>query len=157
MRPEDFAARGGWWVVAQVPLMFAAVLVPLQSGSPTLDAGGFLGGLGMLLSVAGLAVTAAGLLSLGRSLSPFPRPLDGAALRQSGIYAWMRHPVYAGLVVASLGWALAWHSVPGLLCAGAVAVFFDRKSDFEERMLRERFPEYDGYARRVRKFIPGVY
>jgi protein-S-isoprenylcysteine O-methyltransferase Ste14 len=153
----DFGARGGWWVVAQVPIMFAAVLVPLQSGSPTLDAGGFLGSIGIVLAVIGLALTAAGLASLGRALTPFPRPLDGARLRQSGIDGWMRHPVYGGLIVASLGWALAWHSVPGLLVAGAVAVFFDRKSDFEERMLREQFPEYEGYAQRVRKFIPGVY
>ena len=80
-----------------------------------------------------------------------------ARLRQSGIYAWVRHPIYGGLVLASLGWSLSWLSLPGLLFSVVVLLFFDRKGAFEERLLRARFPEYAGYARRVRKLLPWIY
>jgi protein-S-isoprenylcysteine O-methyltransferase Ste14 len=35
--------------------------------------------------------------------------------------------------------------------------FFDLKARREERWLRERFADYDDYARRVKRFIPGFY
>jgi protein-S-isoprenylcysteine O-methyltransferase Ste14 len=39
----------------------------------------------------------------------------------------------------------------------ALAFFFDAKARHEERWLLRQFPEYDSYARRVRRFIPGLY
>jgi protein-S-isoprenylcysteine O-methyltransferase Ste14 len=96
-------------------------------------------------------------VALGSALTPFPRPLASGRLRQSGAYAWVRHPIYGGLVLASLGWSLSWLSLPGLLCSVVVFLFFDRKSAFEERLLRARFPEYAGYAQRVRKLLPRIY
>ena len=47
-------------------------------------------------------------------------------------------------------------SLPGLLFSVVVLLFFDRKSAFEERLLRARFPEYADYARRVRKLLPWI-
>lgn len=152
-----FAARGGWWVVAQVPVLLGAILVPLAWGAASFErrnavqlAGAALTALGILLAIAGIA-------RLGRSLTPFPRPLAQARLWQSGVYRFVRHPIYAGLIVASLGWSLSWLSLPGGALCAVVALFFDRKSAFEERFLRGHYPEYHGYMRRVRKLIPWVY
>jgi protein-S-isoprenylcysteine O-methyltransferase Ste14 len=152
-----FAARGGWWVVAQVLVMLGAFLVPLVWGAASFDrlnavqvAGAALTTLGVLLAIAGIA-------RLGRSLTPFPRPLAHARLRQSGAYRFVRHPIYAGLIVASFGWSLSWLSLPGLVFCALVSLFFDRKSAFEERLLRTHYPEYPVYMRRVRKLIPWVY
>jgi len=39
----------------------------------------------------------------------------------------------------------------------ALAVFFDRKAAYEEIWLRKKYRGYVDYARRVKKFIPGVY
>jgi protein-S-isoprenylcysteine O-methyltransferase Ste14 len=151
----SFAARGGWWVVAQVPLLAVAVVLP-----PWTARGGFghpLQWLGFALTAGGLALALAALPALGRALTPFPRPREGAQLRTHGIYRWVRHPIYVGLIVAAFGWALGWLSVWGCAFVALVAVFFDRKARREERWLRERFPEYADYARRVRRFVPGVY
>jgi len=152
-----FTSRGGWWVLAQVPVMLVALVAPLAWGAGSFDAanalqiaGAVLTGLGSLLAIAGLA-------SLGSALTPFPRPLATARLRQSGVYAWVRHPIYGGVILASLGWSMAWLSLPGILFVVIVVLFFDRKSAFEERLLRARFPEYAGYARRVRKLLPWIY
>ncbi|MDQ3025290.1 MAG: isoprenylcysteine carboxylmethyltransferase family protein [Pseudomonadota bacterium] len=156
-KEAGFAARGGWWVVAQVPVLLGALLAPLAWGAASFDprnavqlAGAALTALGILLAIAGIA-------RLGRSLTPFPRPLAQAPLLQSGAYRFVRHPIYAGLIAASLGWSLSWLSLPGMVFCAVVLLFFDRKSAFEEQFLRVRHPEYHGYMRRVRKLIPWVY
>jgi protein-S-isoprenylcysteine O-methyltransferase Ste14 len=158
MREEtSFTARGGWWVVAQVPVMLTAAAVPFFWGAASFDAANALQLAGAVLAVLGVALALAGLGALGRALTPFPRPLADARLRQSGAYGFVRHPIYGGLILASIGWALAWLSPGGLALSVVVALFFDRKSAFEERLLRARFREYAAYARRVSKLVPGLY
>ncbi|HVM61122.1 MAG TPA: isoprenylcysteine carboxylmethyltransferase family protein [Verrucomicrobiae bacterium] len=98
-----------------------------------------------------------GVIGLGRGLTPFPRPLPHMPLIQTGIYGVVRHPLYTSVMVAALGWALVWQSWPGLLAGLALIPYLDLKSRREERWLRDQFPEYSEYAKRVRRFIPGVY
>lgn len=154
---SDFTARGGWWVLAQVPVMLGALVAPLVWGAGSFDGANAMQLAGAAVTALGILLAIAGLVSLGSALTPFPRPLADARLRQSGVYAWARHPIYGGVVLASLGWSLSWLSLPGLACSVVVLLFFDRKSAFEERLLRARFPEYAGYALRVRKLLPWIY
>ena len=152
-----FAARGGWWVVAQVPVLLGALVVPLVWGAASFDSLNPIQLAGAALAASGILLAIAGVARLGRSLTPFPQPLAKARLRQSGVYRFVRHPIYAGLIAASLGWSLSWLSLPGAAFCAVVMLFFDRKSAFEEQFLRARYPEYHGYMRRVRKLIPWVY
>jgi protein-S-isoprenylcysteine O-methyltransferase Ste14 len=152
-----FAARGGWWVLAQVPVMLGALVAPLVWGAGSFDGANAIQLAGAALTALGILLAIAGLASLGSALTPFPRPLAKASLRQSGVYAWVRHPIYGGVILASLGWSMAWLSLAGILFSVVVVLFFDRKSAFEERLLGARFPEYRGYARRVRKLLPWIY
>ena len=154
---NELAARGGWWVLAQAPVMLGAFAVPLVWGAASFDGTNTIQFAGAALTALGIVLGVAGLLALGSALTPFPRPLDNAHLRQSGIYGWVRHPIYSGLIVASLGWSACWLSLPGLLSGAVVFLFFDRKSAFEESLLRSRFPEYRDYALRVRKLLPWIY
>jgi protein-S-isoprenylcysteine O-methyltransferase Ste14 len=155
---DGFAARGGWWVMAQIPLLIAAFGVPVlwpaavQGTLPSL-----LSLLGFLMLGAGAAIVLAGFVTLGEMLTPFPMPRARGRLRQRGIYAWVRHPVYAGLLLAVLGFALWRWSAPGLVMWAVLVVFFDRKAAHEEQLLIRRFPAYRAYLRRVRRFVPGVY
>jgi protein-S-isoprenylcysteine O-methyltransferase Ste14 len=155
--PPGFFARGGIWVLGQVSVTVLGAMVPVWTGHNDFAPDTPGEWIGAVLTAVGLLFSLAGLASLGRSLSPFPRPLDTAALHERGLYALVRHPIYAGLIVGSVGWALWWHSAWGLMfCAGFV-VFFDRKAAREEAWLREKFPGYDAYARRVRRLVPWIY
>ena len=154
---NSFIARGGIWVLAQIPLMLAVLAVPLGFGSGHLVPAGMLSMAGMMLTVSGFFLAVWALRSLGDALTPFPQPLDGATLNRRGPYRWMRHPIYSGVMLAGFGWALWWLSVAGAICALVLSVFFDRKAAHEEIWLRQKYPDYSGYARRVKKFIPGVY
>lgn len=156
-RNPSFVARGGLWVAWQVPILIGAAALPVASGYGPLWPQHPLQWLGVVATVAGFSMVSAGLIALGDALTPFPRPRSDAALRTRGIYAWVRHPVYGGVIVATLGWALWWLSGLGALYAVLVFTFFDRKAHREERWLREVYPDYPVYQARVRKLIPGIY
>ena len=154
---NGFTARGGWWVLAQVPVTLSSFLLPVNWGAQSFDASHTLQLGGAVLTALGLLLGVAGLVALGRALTPFPKPRDDSRLRQSGVYGWVRHPVYSGHIIAALGWSASWLSLPGVLFGIVVFLFFVQKSAFEERMLSARFPEYAAYARHVRKLLPCLY
>ena len=91
-----FTQRGGWWVLAQVPVLLLAMLLPRWTAAGPFDPHAFLSLVGALLTALGFILTLVGLFSLGSSLTPFPRPLEHGVLRRRGVYASMRHPVYTG-------------------------------------------------------------
>jgi len=111
---------------------------------------------GLLLAIGGVLGTL-GILALGRNLSPFPKPIVGGSLVTNGVYGIVRHPIYTGLILGTLGWGLLMSSVLGVILAGVLFLFFDRKSRREEAWLMETYPGYAEYRGRVKKLIPGIY
>ena len=154
---KGFFSRGGWWVLAQVPLLILAFLIPIWSAEAGLAPWDPLQILGVLLVAAAGAAIGMAVFSLGESLTALPHPRDSATLNTQGIYALVRHPIYAAVILGVIGWSLWRMSILGLAYSILVAVFFDRKATDEERRLRARYPEYEAYARRVRRFVPWVY
>jgi protein-S-isoprenylcysteine O-methyltransferase Ste14 len=144
-------------VLAQFPLTALALLAARVG--PTLPASfaGPVRTVGLGLGLVGGLLFVAGLLGLGRGLTPFPKPLPDARLVQSGVFSLARHPVYGGGILAVAGWALLHGGVLGLVAAVALACFFDAKATREERWLVGRFPEYAAYRQRVKKLIPFIY
>jgi protein-S-isoprenylcysteine O-methyltransferase Ste14 len=96
-------------------------------------------------------------INLGKNLTPLPRPKENAELVQAGLYRWVRHPIYFGVIVLSIGWGLIQQSTLVWLYVLIIAIFFDIKSRKEEQWLVERFPAYADYQGRVRKLIPWIY
>ena len=154
---DSFTARGGWWVVAQLPILAVAAVLPPVAGTGELMPVSSWSWFGMGIVLGGMFLIAAGLAALGAALTPFPAPRARAGLRTHGVYAVVRHPIYSGLIVASLGWALWWQSVLAILFSVVVFVFFDRKAAEEERRLITQFSTYAQYQKRTRKLIPLLY
>ena len=152
---NTFLQRGGLWMLGQNSLLglVAAGGVFCRNqwhNFPLIVCGALL-----LLLSAGCGL--AGAISLGRNLTPFPKPSVSTRLVQTGIYRLMRHPLYTAVFCASLGWALFAQSWPALLAALALAPLLEAKARREERWLRRQFPEYAAYEQRVRRFIPWIY
>ena len=150
--PHSFRERGGTWVVIQSLLMTLVIALGVVFHGDWTN--GLLIATGAALFFVGGYFGIAGVLVLGRSRTPYPRPCAGSELVQRGIYARVRHPLYTSVMLASLGWALLWQSGSSLLATLAIVPFFQAKARREERWLREAFPGYDDYARRVPRFIP---
>ena len=111
-------------------------------------AGGALLGLGVALLVAGGA-------GLGSALTPFPAPRGGEALRTSGVYGLVRHPIYGGVILVALGWSIAFATPVGLALTVVLALFFELKSRREEHLLEQIHPDYPEYRRHTRRrFLP---
>ena len=68
----------------------------------------------------------------------------------------IRHPLYTSVIAVAVGWALVWQSWPALVVAAALIPFFGAKARREERWLREIFPEYAEYEKRVPRFLSRV-
>jgi len=112
---------------------------------------------GGLLMAGGLILALAGVLHLGRNLTPFITPKSGSVLLEQGAYRLVRHPIYSGLLQMAFGLALwrgAWLTLAFSLL---LLLLFDRKARREEQILRQIFPGYASYADRVRRLIPFIY
>jgi len=152
---KEFIRRGGLWVLTQNALLLAVLaLGPLRR---SMDWHRATFAAGVVLFLIGAVFGVCGVRALGRNLTPFPMPRDNAQLVQERIYRFVRHPLYSSLIFTSLGWALLWSSPAALVVALGLAVLLDAKARFEERCLREKFSEYESYARRVRRLVPWVY
>ncbi len=155
MSNPNFFERGGLWVVGQGVLFWAVIVSDFrwhhQWTSTITDI------LAWLFLAVGTVCGIAGALTLGRNLTPFPRPAAETRLVKHGIYGFIRHPLYTAVMSGILAAALFRASWPALGVFLAVVVFLDAKSRREERWLRERFPDYANYQRRVSRFVPWLY
>ena len=84
---------------------------------------------------------------------------ENHSLVTSGVYTYIRHPMYSALFLYSVGQTLLcpnWIAGPSVLAAFTLAYVF--RVGHEERMMVDRFgEEYNAYMKRTRRLIPGVY
>lgn len=104
----------------------------------------------------GGGVVVAGLagLRLGPALTPSPIPNEGADLVTTGIYRFVRHPIYTGVLLISAGLVALGASVVHLIGAIALFAVLSVKATAEEAMLSERHQDYDLYRRQTGRIIP---
>jgi protein-S-isoprenylcysteine O-methyltransferase Ste14 len=107
-----------------------------------------------LLVVVGNAFAIMIILRLGRSFSILP---EGRRLVTSGPYAVVRHPLYLAEAVATLGAVINFLSPWALLLVVVQLGLQMVRIHYEEKVLKESFPEYEDYAQRTWRLIPGIY
>jgi len=114
--------------------------------------------LGVALYVGGGALRMWPVFVLGRRFSGLVAIQPGRALVTGGIYSHIRNPSYLGLLVLSLGWALAFRSGVGVLLAALNVLPIVARIRSEEKLLRSHFgEEYEAYCVRTWRLIPGLY
>jgi protein-S-isoprenylcysteine O-methyltransferase Ste14 len=97
--------------------------------------------------------------TLGKEWSLTARLVEGHQLATSGPYAFVRHPIYTGMLGMLVSTGLAISHWAALLVA--LVIFFigtTIRVRSEEKLLREAFGEqFETYARSVRAIVPGLY
>ena len=113
--------------------------------------------IGVAIGSVWLATTA--VKTLGKEWSLTARLVEGHKLATSGPYAYVRHPIYSGMLGMLVATGLAISHWAALL-AGLVVFFVGTiiRVRSEEKLLREAFgDEFENYAQRVPAIVPGVY
>ena len=125
----------------RVPLGFGLVFVYFWLAQPTFES--IL--VGVVLVVAGLLMRASASGHLRKN----------EQLTRSGPYAYTRNPLYLGSLVLAAGFGLAARNwwIGAILLIYFLAIYLPVIFD-EERFLRQRFPDFDAYARSVPRILP---
>jgi protein-S-isoprenylcysteine O-methyltransferase Ste14 len=94
-------------------------------------------------------------LALKSHEAVFPEDAGEPRLLESGVYSWVRHPMYLGTFLFCLGFSFA---IVSLLSVGILIgffVFYDKMATYEEKDLVSKLgQEYTSYQERVPKWIP---
>ena len=115
-------------------------------------------GLARHSTAAGLLFTVWARIHIGRNWSGTVTIKEGHELITSGPYAIVRHPIYAGLLLAFVGSGLARGEWRGVLAVVIAFLALWRKLRLEERWMREQFgPAYQAYSQRVAALIPFLF
>jgi protein-S-isoprenylcysteine O-methyltransferase Ste14 len=115
--------------------------------------------LAVLAAIGSVWLITAAVKILGKEWSLTARLVEGHKLATSGPYAYVRHPIYTGMLGMLVATGLAYSHWLTLLAA--VVVFFIGtiiRMRSEEKLLREAFGEqFENYAHRVPAIVPGLY
>jgi protein-S-isoprenylcysteine O-methyltransferase Ste14 len=114
--------------------------------------------LGVALSLVGGVLRLWPVFVLGYRFSGLVAIQPGHRLVTDGIYSVIRHPSYLGLVVASLGWGLAFRSCIGVILTLLTVSVVVARIRAEEKFLQAHFgAEYERYRARTSRLIPRLY
>ena len=158
---ETFAARWGQtativvaWIVIASPVFDIGILgLPIITDSARVAFDSSL----TLLALLGVGLAIWAREHLGRNWSARITVKEGHELIRTGPYALIRHPIYTGILIATLASALAIGRVHALVGFGIIYVGFWFKSSKEERWMGEEFGErYAEYRKVSGRFLPRV-
>ena len=158
MHPSDDAAddrdRVVAWALLAVQLGLLAAIFLLPPGDAWTTPELAQDGVARARDRSASLVLGIGLLNLGRSATPLPTPVQGGELRSAGLYRYVRHPIYSGVMALAVGSAIASGSVTIAVAALALVGWLAIKARWEERRLSARYPDYAAYAARTPRFLP---
>lgn len=81
----------------------------------------------------------------------------GTSVIMNGPYRFIRHPIYASVLLIVLGLALTTLSIAGLTVWLLFFIFYNHISAYEEKILMKKFgKEYADYVKKVPRWIPGI-
>lgn len=113
----------------------------------------------VVVGLSGFAVVAAALIVYHRAnrdstINIVPTPHERARLVTTGIYAFIRHPIYLGVVLVTAGILIWYATLPIAILWVLIVVFLQIKSRYEESLLLERYDAYEEYRQRTGRILP---
>lgn len=145
--------RGTWLVLAQFVCLAVIWLWPAPPAW-TLPSWVVAGCWAVIVGALALGLWGAG--GLGRYLRVHPRPAQRAQLRTGGAYRFVRHPIYAAVLLGSTAGAVLAARVEPLVGLLLLTLVLHLKAGYEEGLLRAQFGDaYAVYSSRVPRLLPG--
>ena len=153
---REIALRLGFFALVVMALRVAAASGALSNAVGTFNTSVELGVIGCALCAVGVGLAIRARSLLNPSWATPTAGLQDAALLTTGPYAYVRHPIYGGMLLAMIGSAIG-QSVLWLLPLVIYGPQFILSARREETLLLEQFPErYRDYMKRTRMLLPFV-
>lgn len=146
-------ARGYIYVAGQLLLLGLLFTAP-RMDSPYGVISDLISYLGLAVMAGGIAILIASFIRLGKSLTANPVPKDDGELIVTGLYSSVRHPIYLGLLLLGFGVVLDAGYWPQILIFLMLYIQLHIKANFEEYLLRQKYPGYAAYAAKTPRFFP---
>lgn len=149
-------ARGGLVVLIVAALHFTRARQWLRAAHAYQAHSVLLGAIGAAVVLVGVGLAVYARIYLGRNWGMPMSRKEQPELVTGGPYAFVRHPIYTGIVLAMLGSAIG-ESVLWVILLIAFAPYFVYSARREEELMREEFPaQYPEYMRRTKMIVPFV-
>jgi protein-S-isoprenylcysteine O-methyltransferase Ste14 len=145
--------KGNLLVLGQFVLLGLLILVP-SSGLNTGVFSYFLSAVAILSLLAGFVIFGLSALALGKSLTAHPIPGKNAVLVTDGLYKFVKHPIYSGLILAGFGLVITGGFFPHTLFFVALVFLLNYKASFEEALLAKTYAGYADYSKKTGRFVP---
>ncbi len=132
----------------------------LSQGMPT-GIAAFISWLGILILFSGMIFMIGGWYCLGDYFSTDAEVLPDHGIRDTGLFKYVMHPIYSGIIQCLLGASLASTSIfCSLFALVVVAPLWLRRAQYEEKLLLENLgPSYKQYAEQLkwRRLVPTIF
>lgn len=92
-----------------------------------------------------------------RQVKVFPEVPSLGNLIVLGPYRWVRHPMYTSVLLVTLAWTMGNPLTFRIILWAGLVITLLIKLRYEERLLMERFPDYEVYRRQTKGLIPFVW
>ncbi len=141
--------KGNVLVVLQFALIAAILLMASDEVNvPWIYIGG------VLFIAPGIIILFFSIKQLGGSLTANPVPRESGRLIETGLYKYVRHPIYTGLLLATLGSCVQSMAVVKFFFWFLLLGLLIYKARFEEKLLAAKYSTYTDYMKRTGRFVP---
>jgi protein-S-isoprenylcysteine O-methyltransferase Ste14 len=142
------------FVIVVIALRTPEASDALRSAQAYQASSALMGLCGVVLCALGVGLAIVARIHLGRNWGMPTSRKENPELVTTGPYAFVRHPIYGGMLLAMLGSTIgqsaSW-AVP-LILFGAYFIYSARR---EEKLMLEEFPDqYPAYMRRTKMLLP---
>ncbi|MBW3042250.1 methyltransferase family protein [Prochlorococcus marinus] len=147
-------SKGEWYLFSQMLLILLHLIPPypkIENLEFSINA--FFIIIGLATSTQGLILVIKAFIDLGANLTPLPYPMNESILIRNNSYKNVRHPLYKGLLILSLGICIFSLSLIHLFLLISLAYILKMKAIKEEERLKIKFPEYKNYIKEVPAII----
>lgn len=140
------------WIFVSVQAVILLLLIVMPSRNASSPA---------MVKIAAIMAVLVGLMliftsayQIRQSLTAMPEPKPKGKLQVYGLYKYIRHPMYTGVLVFSLGIALYGTSLLKLGLVLGLFILFWFKAQFEEKLLTKKYHDYKAYKAKTPIFLP---
>ena len=168
LKAKKSKRQHNWWIdIGLRVVIFAVIIIILRtpalynflvnSHSESFYSNPTINDLGIFIALLGLVFSIWARISLGKNWGMPGTVREKPDLVTTGPYAYVRHPIYTGVIAAMLGTTLVttiFWSIPFIV----FSVYFIYNSKREEKDMLEQFPkEYKEYMKHTKFLIPFIY